>query len=162
MLVATHERSLTHMRLEDGQLGQGNFEGSIQPNFVESIKARKCTEIAAGWQTSASITTHGVVLVWGGNGRGQLGMGDRESRLTPTPVPLTDGLFRKRYTTQTTRGASVSMGHYHTLILTDEHRVYSFGGNDNGQLGHGGLVDELEPKPEGARVGERGDDETPR
>ena len=58
-------------------------------------------------------------------------------------------------------------GHSHTMVWTDEGKVYSFGNGESGKLGHGGYDNVLVPRLiEGVLVGKRvvgvaaGDDHT--
>ncbi|XP_018331399.1 probable E3 ubiquitin-protein ligase HERC4 [Agrilus planipennis] len=68
------------------------------------------------------------MFAWGSTIHGELGLGgiEQEIVLTPTQVdwPLADQIVE------------VACGDNHTLILTNEGKVYSCGSNDYGQLGH--------------------------
>ena len=73
---------------------------------------------------------------WGNGWYGKLGHGSDKSCLIPTAI---DYLSQKNI-------KDVSCGPYHTLALTDDGSVYSFGRGD-GRLGHGLVFDNVtEPK----------------
>ena len=76
---------------------------------------------------SVAITTDGKVMTWGRNDKGQLGLGDLQTRSTPTHVKSLDGLGV----------ITAACGKGHTLFLTEKGVVYSCGDNKMGQLGHG-------------------------
>jgi alpha-tubulin suppressor-like RCC1 family protein len=68
-----------------GQLGLGDREVRLTPTKVEGLP--KVKAIAAGGGYSLALTESGEVYAWGyGMMSGQLGLGDREARLTPTKV----------------------------------------------------------------------------
>ncbi len=72
--------------------------------------------------------THSVILAWGYNYWGQLGIGSREKIIfNPTEV---EALRDKNI-------ENITGGNRHTLALTSEGEVFSFGMNDVGQLGLG-------------------------
>lgn len=65
---------------------------------------------------------------WGMGRDGQLGLGDTEPRSVPT---LVGGELEGKTV------VSVSCGATHTAAVTDDGKVFSFGGGVSGQLGHG-------------------------
>ena len=82
---------------------------------------------------------------------GRLGLGDCRDVFLPTPIPALSGIHV----------VAAACGDTHTLVLTDAGQVYSFGRNQNGQLGMGSDVDSLVPQLVSAlevRAKERGFD----
>ncbi|CAI0409601.1 unnamed protein product [Linum tenue] len=86
-----------------------------------------------------------VCYSWGNNNHGQLGLGDRVSRVHPQVV-------------QTSAVYEVSCGAFHTALLSHRTRVsgddgtnisvcWTFGLGDNGQLGHGTTQSVSSPEP---------------
>lgn len=76
------------------------------------------------------------LYVWG-RGVIQLGIGDLENREQPTVL---EEFFGKIIT-------SVSLGFEHSIAVTQDGEVYTWGANYSGQLGHGDLIDRLKPTP---------------
>ena len=68
--------------------------------------------------------------------RGMLGHGDRKDEHRPKRIKGV--LVGKRV-------VGVSAGDLHTVVWTDEGKVYSFGCGFDGQLGHGDRKDALVP-----------------
>jgi alpha-tubulin suppressor-like RCC1 family protein len=69
---------------------------------------------------------------------GQLGLGDRFDRTTPTALSLGDGAGDV---------ADACVGQFHTLLLNASGRVYASGGNAHGQLGTGAAPDAQAASP---------------
>lgn len=80
------------------------------------------------WHTVA-LKEDGSVWTWGHNFYGELGNGTREHSSFPTQVVLENGQYLKNIID------IVSVG-YHTLALDKNGHIYSWGGNDFGELGH--------------------------
>jgi len=75
-----------------------------------------------------------TAFAWGYNFNGQLGDGTEEDRLAPVPVQR-PGVFSESTLTAVTGGS------FHTLALTAEGKIYSWGANGFGQLGDGSVND---------------------
>jgi hypothetical protein len=82
-------------------------------------------KIAAGRNHSIAIAQNGTLWSWGGNGAGQLGLGDVNDRNTPTQVG------------NDSNWQSVSCGGFHSMALKTDGTLWSSGYNANGQLGLG-------------------------
>eukprot|EP00249_Psilotum_nudum_P009285 c21833_g1_i3 orf=289-1521(+) len=87
-----------------------------------------CAHIAAGYHHSAAISDDGEVFVWGDNSHGQLGLGKGARRIQcrPCSIESLKGLSLK----------AVAFGSEHSLALTDDGKVLSWGTGKHGQLGH--------------------------
>jgi alpha-tubulin suppressor-like RCC1 family protein len=78
-----------------GQLG----DGGSGPTSIKSsptvlsmtnyLSNETIVEISCGESTSFVITSTGKILVWGTNQSGELGLGDQNTRLTPTLMTIT-------------------------------------------------------------------------
>src|ERR1700722_12001551 len=79
-------------------------------------------------QSSYVIDQSGSLWAWGWNFYGQLGVGDRTNRSTPTQVPLPPGV---------SRWTLVAGGEYHAIAVGDSDKLYTWGLNDKGQIGNG-------------------------
>jgi alpha-tubulin suppressor-like RCC1 family protein len=95
--------------------------------------------VAASTLWSLALAADGSVWAWGDNRGGQLGNGTVSG--APNPVP------------RQIRGlggvAAVAAGGHHGLALTADGRVWTWGRNDRGQLGSGGVS---APRPTPAPV----------
>uniref|UniRef100_A0A8C9WQQ0 Regulator of chromosome condensation 2 n=1 Tax=Scleropages formosus TaxID=113540 RepID=A0A8C9WQQ0_SCLFO len=85
---------------------------------------------------SLLITTEGKLWSWGRNDKGQLGHGDTKRIEAPK---LVEALGEEVI-------VAAACGRNHTLALTENGTVYSFGENKLGQLGHGNQTDAV-PTP---------------
>jgi hypothetical protein len=94
----------------------GLLSGRLKTVVVSFLGGPKVEQaIAAGGWHSLALTESGEVYAWGGNGFGQLGLGDTRNRLTPTQVP---GLGRVK---------AIAVGLEHSLALTESGEVYAWG-----------------------------------
>ncbi|KAL9677304.1 hypothetical protein QQ045_005532 [Rhodiola kirilowii] len=91
--------------------------------------------IACGGRHSAVITDAGALLTFGWGLYGQCGQGSTDDELSPTCVSSLLGI----------RIQEVAAGLWHTVCISADGDVYSFGGNQFGQLGTG--VDQAEVLP---------------
>ncbi len=92
----------------------------------------------SGYFHSLLVTSSGALWAWGDNSRGQLGVGDRTDRLSPTQVGTA------------TNWKSVSAGWYHSLGVRADGTLWAWGDNSAGQLGTGGRESANSPTPVGA------------
>ena len=145
-----------------GQLGYGKPEAALQPGAAGSrprqVEALPPTvNIAAGGNHSLVVGWDGSVLGFGLHGRGQLGLGGGEAGSGAGPhhtfePMLVVGLSHVR-AWLVTCGASHSavvvqpIGPVLSACTQRVSSVYTFGRNDEGQLGLGTLHDTFHPSP---------------
>ncbi|KAL0909012.1 hypothetical protein M5K25_023533 [Dendrobium thyrsiflorum] len=112
-----------------GQLGTTSAKTHILEPFQISGLPEKVVQISAGYHHSAAVTEDGRLFIWGNNSCGQLGLGKRAKSVvsTPTRVDSLDGIHIKM----------VSLGSEHSIAVTDEGNVLSWGSGGAGRLGHG-------------------------
>ena len=94
---------------------------------------------------SFAITADGAVWSWGWGDLGRLGHGDRQSQLLPKKVEALAGR----------RVVALSAALVHSLAITADGAVWSWGGGGSGKLGHGDFQDHLLPKKVEALAGQR-------
>jgi alpha-tubulin suppressor-like RCC1 family protein len=120
-----------------GQLGDGTSTQRQRASAVLDRDTNLLTNIvaiAAGGDHSLAATADGQALAWGYNASGQLGNNTTinyylpQLVITNEYVPLQGVL-------------SVAAGRIHSLAHTADGHVYSWGDNDNGQLGNGEWFD---------------------
>ena len=116
-----------------GQIGDDTATQRLTPVQVSGLGSGSgVIGIAGGGSVGAGHTlalkSDGTVLSWGGNGSGQLGDGSLSPHLIPSPVPgLGSG----------SGVIAVAAGLSHSLALTSDGTVLSWGANASGQLGDG-------------------------
>jgi alpha-tubulin suppressor-like RCC1 family protein len=120
---------------EYGQLGNGNREKKEKPRINTHIK-EPLIQIVSGQQHSVAITKSGKVITWGGNRKGQLGDG----QLTSSTNPIYPLQLKHRPV------VSIACGESHSIVITSGGNAFSWGANDQGQLGHGDLITRLRPE----------------
>ncbi|XP_068340725.1 ultraviolet-B receptor UVR8-like isoform X2 [Pyrus communis] len=116
-----------------GQCGQGNTIDQLRPSYVKSLSETKVKNIAAGLWHTLCVSVDGHVYAFGGNQFGQLGTGADEGETLPKILD-SPGLGSKH-----TKVASC--GARHSVILTEDGQLFSWGWNKYGQLGLGDSVD---------------------
>ncbi|KAM6971878.1 E3 ISG15--protein ligase HERC5-like [Aplochiton taeniatus] len=115
----------------------GNNEpGSSSPRRIESLSRLPLAQITAGGDHSFVWLNGQTVIGWGKNTSGQLGLGDTTDRNVPTQVLFID--MKKT--------VFIACGKDHTVILTKDGTVFTFGCGQYGQLGHNSLMDDLQPR----------------
>eukprot|EP00210_Caulerpa_lentillifera_P008643 g8243.t1 len=120
-----------------GQLGHEDEETRELPESVEALKSEKVKSVACGSEHTVAVTET-EVYTWGSNEFGQLALED--STLLQSNVPRSIGILRDKMVTQVVCGKS------HTLAVTSQSHVYSWGGNNHGQLGLGDKINRSTPK----------------
>jgi len=120
---------------EYGLLGLGDKSiEPVQPQLFNSPSGEQWKEIIVGGEHSFGITQGGEVYAWGFNNFGQLlGTEDRQDRLSPTLLNPPIG----------EKWISIAAGRKHSLGLTQNYNLYSWGSNSNGQLGDKRLVEHV-------------------
>ena len=128
-----------------GRLGHGNHDDLCEPRVIEALCGRRVTAIAAGERASMALTAEGAVLSFGWGPHRMIGQDLPMSRLVPRTIE----------TLGNRRVLAIAMGREHTIVLTDEGVVLSFGYGGFGALGHGDRKTQLAPKVIEALCGRR-------
>ena len=81
-------------------------------------------QIALGYDFGLGITDDGTLLSWGGNGRGQRGLGHRNP--PPGRTVVMDGRFR-----------AVAANQWFAFAIREDGALFAFGSNEHGKLGLG-------------------------
>ncbi|XP_048225774.1 ultraviolet-B receptor UVR8 isoform X2 [Ricinus communis] len=101
---------------------QGNLTPSAQASTFPGSYVK---EIACGGRHSAIVTDTGALLTFGWGLYGQCGQGTTNDQLRPACVPALSGI----------KVISIAAGLWHTVCISADGHVYTFGGNQFGQLG---------------------------
>ena len=113
-------------RNENGELGNGTTENSAKP--IQILEGTKFKKVSSGNWFSIAIDEEGNLWSWGQNARGQLGNGTETDRdQANSPAKIKEG----------TKFKEISAGRTHSLALDEEGNIWSWGSNDDGQLGNG-------------------------
>ncbi|XP_041638263.1 X-linked retinitis pigmentosa GTPase regulator-like isoform X1 [Cheilinus undulatus] len=105
--------------------GKSKFADNIPSKFW--LKNDIPLKIACGDEHTALITKNGKLFMFGSNNWGQLGLGSKVTVNKPTCVKAL----------KSEKVQLVACGRNHTLISTAQGKVFSSGGNSEGQLGLG-------------------------
>jgi alpha-tubulin suppressor-like RCC1 family protein len=125
-------------RNDHGQLGLGAGSPPVKCKATLIGSIHGVTAISAGYAHSLFLYLNSVYSC-GWNNAGQLGVGDKTDRLSPTPVPWSWNAI------------AISAGYSHSLAVIKEtlgfsplaYLAYSWGSNSQGQLGFSSTVLEL-------------------
>ena len=113
----------------DGELGFGDTASrnalTLVP-FPDGVTGWK--SVAAGAYHSLAIGNDNNIYSWGQNGWAQLGIGSVDEQFAPAQVPLPKGV---------TGWKIVAAGGHHSLAIGNNGNLYTWGDNDNVQLGLG-------------------------
>ena len=122
-----------------GQLGLGrNNDMVFSPTLVESLAGVPLAGLACGGNHTLVITRSGAVFAFGSNNHGQLGLGDTTDRMWPTQVSTLRNLR--------VLPGGVQAGLEHSVALTQDGGVFTWGSGRCGQLGHGSTNNETQPR----------------
>ena len=103
-----------------------NGMNSISTPTLTSFDSEKIISISCGNNHALALTQTGKVYAWGYNHAGELGLKHNYEVFKPKLVEMPNNVWVKQ----------ISCGSYHSLLLTTERGIYSFGFNRHGQLGH--------------------------
>ena len=114
-----------------GALGHGYGPGktlpdTTRPQFIEHLSDVRCICVSAGELHSAVVTDDGDVYTFGEGFCGQLGHGDKRPQLLPKLVG---------HDIEYEAISHVSCGSRHTIVVSEEGEMYTFGLGHFGALG---------------------------
>ncbi|KAL3715372.1 hypothetical protein ACJRO7_007151 [Eucalyptus globulus] len=124
----------------DGRLGLGPGRGPDQagglsvPCKVKALPVPVSSVSCGGFFTTA-LTKDGQVWNWGANSNYELGRGNKVGGWEPKPIPSLEHV----------RIIQIASGGYHSLALTDDGKVLSWGHGGHGQLGHSSIQSQKVP-----------------
>ena len=124
-------RVLTWGNQENGRLGRDNSDEM----FVVFKQEVSVTKIACGGSHCLAISLGRKLYAWGGNSYGQLGIGHRNHVERPELVPV-----EAEYLIDIAGGGS------HSIALSKDGEMFTWGLGEGGRLGHGDTNLELYPR----------------
>ncbi|TNM87599.1 hypothetical protein fugu_005820 [Takifugu bimaculatus] len=110
-----------------GKLGRGGSDGCKIPMKIDSLTGLGVTKVECGSQFSVALTKSGAVYTWGKGDYHRLGHGSDDHVRRPRQV---QGLQGKKV-------IAIATGSLHCVCCTEDGEVYTWGDNDEGQLGDG-------------------------
>ena len=114
-----------------GEIGRLNCIRELKQVVFETEENVQIVSVCAGAHHSLFLDSAGCVWSCGHNSQGQLGLGDRVNRNSPTKIN-----FDKK-------AILVACGENHSFIVDEQQRVWTFGSNEYGQLGS--TYEDIEP-----------------
>lgn len=124
---------------ESGQLGNNTTINRNRPVRIYLPQELQILKVSAGDSHSMALLGNGHVWSWGENSSGQLGIGSIESSLIPIRILQADSEIPLDNIVEIASGA------FHSLALSSDGFIWSFGLNQNGQLGNGGPIHTTSP-----------------
>lgn len=107
--------------------------------FLDVVNETK-VDLQEGNNFTVALRRDGTVWSYGLNDKGQLGLGNKDNKNTPTQIKNLQNIKQ------------ISTGYSHSLILSKTGELYSWGAGGEGQLGNGDIVDsEIPIKVEGLK-----------
>jgi alpha-tubulin suppressor-like RCC1 family protein len=116
-----------------GQLGINNTAQRNTP-VTTFAGGTDWKSVACGHRHTSAIKTDGSLWTWGSNGGGQLGINNTANRSIPVTT-FTGG----------TNWKQVSAGEQHTVAIKTDGTLWTWGGNDSGQLGDNTVTNRSTP-----------------
>ncbi|XP_052754599.1 probable E3 ubiquitin-protein ligase HERC2 isoform X2 [Galleria mellonella] len=119
-----------------GKLGRGGSEGCKVPMRIDCLKGLRVIKVECGSQFSVALCQCGSVYTWGKGDYHRLGHGSYEHVRRPMRVTGMQGKMI----------VSIATGSLHCVACTDNGEVYTWGDNDEGQLGDGTTLAAQRPR----------------
>lgn len=118
------------------------FPVLIITNNLPCVLDLVIVDIAVAHQCSAAVSSDGNLFTWGYDpGSGILGQQEETFLPFTLKVPQKLSMFSE----SDCKAQNVVFGAQHTLVLTQDHRVYAFGDDSKGQCGLGKLAAKNNP-----------------
>lgn len=147
-------------RNEDGQLGHGDRATQLTPRLVEALAHVRIAAVCArGAHVLALEADSGKVWSWGRGDEGQLGHGNTAPSSRPRAIAcfggsssssskgdetLSPGDYRSSSSSSghgggsgVVRAVAIACGRQHSCALDDQGQLWTWGGGEDGALGHG-------------------------
>ncbi|CAG2113682.1 unnamed protein product [Medioppia subpectinata] len=112
-----------------GRLGLGVNGLIAKPHINPTLTGAKIMKICYGLGHCLGLTSGGQCYGWGHNACGQIGIGSVEDVLTPQSIKIQSNALQPKEV------EDISCGDNHSLVLTIDGLIYSFGANDRRQCG---------------------------
>jgi len=132
----------------DGQLGLGE-KGEVYafPQLVPDLHRTSIVQVCCGGGHSLALSNTGVVFSWGRGKNGRLGHGNTMNASRPRPIRALLSKSKQMLVKSAASGIALSIGcgWSHSMCITIDGSVYTWGKGGDGILGHGDEEDRLLP-----------------
>ena len=118
-----------------GQLGDGTLQDHYTPQLITFPQSVHIIQVSAGMRNSLALDDQGHIWAWGRNDSGQLGLGDRTRRTTPTMLDASTGTHYEQVCTR----------EQHSMALDSDGNAWSWGAGLYGRLGIGDTTNSYSP-----------------
>ena len=133
-----------------GRLGIGSEVDAWAPQQVADLVGKRVVQVACGTVHTLALTVRGELFVWGGARSGKLGLGGvgfcdtfvQKTRSGQPFVPRPKSLSALA----SMHVSHISAGRAHSLAVTEQGALYTWGCGKDGKLGHGGVEAEWLPR----------------
>ena len=125
----------TYGQLDNGTATATPVESGQQVSGLSNIVA-----VAAGYNSAMALDSSGNVWTWGSNYDGQIGNGTTSSTPVTTAHEITASTFASGITI-----TAIAAGGYHNVALGSNGVAYTWGYNNNGQIGNGTITTQTTP-----------------
>lgn len=117
-----------------GRLGLGSEADVERPTQLTTLDGHVVVAVDAGECHSCVLTQDGTIFTWGFGSSGALGNGSRDNQPLPAPI---EGPWSSQVDVdgRPVRISSIACGGYHTLVKSNDGRLYGWGDSAAGQLG---------------------------
>ena len=119
------------------ETGLDKTDKVTSPHIIYKLKNEIVNHIYAGWEYNIIITNEGEIFSFGHNQYYQCGLPNINKSIESIKDPKNISKLNNNI-----KAISASCGNEHTLILSQEHTVYSFGNNEDGILGINNNLDD--------------------
>lgn len=109
--------------------GKIEYKPLLMPRFLYQLKNKEITSIKSGWEHNVCQDVNKMLYSWGNNSRGQCGFEKSESGNGIVSFP------KNIFELNDKNIKEISCGNEHTLALTKDGDVYSWGSTSDGVLG---------------------------
>ncbi|XP_012226239.2 RCC1 and BTB domain-containing protein 1-like [Linepithema humile] len=144
VLIVTEDKNVYGVGSRNGQFILNDTISTLQPQKLEALCQQNIKTITGTAGSYFVLTEEGKVYSWGDNKFNTLGYDT--SRLPPDTFDEMVNINNSwsitvNYPLEVTalsgeRVVDIKCGYYHVLVLTDDKKVYSWGRNNRGQVGH--------------------------
>jgi len=117
------------------RLGHGRVKQQKTPVAIKCLSNHQISKVALGSYHACAISSFGLIFSWGRGINGQLGHGSMGNEEIPKQI---EALERVQI-------IDIDCGDIHTVALSAKGGVFTWGGGQYGQLGHGDLVRQTVP-----------------
>ena len=107
-----------------------NYEKITLPRIIFKLKNIRIDHIYSGWEHNIILSNKGEIYSFGHNQFYQCGLQNKDSSYKIIRDPTNISILNNNI-----RGISAACGNEHSLILSKDNSVYSFGNNEDGVLG---------------------------